>query len=78
MFKIAYSPPKKSTVIISLILLLIGIILGVIAFLGEASTLLPFLELFGLTAEEMCLLICFALSFLAWLLMYLGVKLRGF
>jgi len=74
----AYSPPKKTTIIYSLIILLIGLILGVIAFLGEATTIFPFLELFGYTAEEICLLISFALSFLAWLLMFLGVKLRGF
>ncbi len=74
----AYSPPKKTTIIISLIILLIGLILGVLAFLGEATTIFPFLALFGYTAEEICLLISFALSFLAWLLMFLCVKLRGF
>ncbi|MBD3254599.1 MAG: hypothetical protein GF383_05875 [Candidatus Lokiarchaeota archaeon] len=68
----SYSPPKKATVIMSLIILLIGILLGILGFFD----VIPRIN--GNNYNEYFVIAGFILSFLAWLIMYLGVRIRGF
>ena len=66
-----YSPPTKKTVLLSLVCVIIGIILGIIGFLG----LFPHSG--GIDWNQILVYIGFGLTFLSWLLMYLGVVLHG-
>ena len=74
---IAYSPPKKITIIISLLLLVLGFVFGIIAFLGYAGEWLSFLALGGYSARQVCYLLGFIFCGLAWFLIVLGVMVRG-
>jgi len=62
-----WSPPKKTTIIISLILELVGVLLGVIAL-----NYIP-----GLTLDIIYALIGFLLCLIGWFLMLLGVLFKG-
>lgn len=62
----SYSPPTKRTIIISFIILLVGIILGILAFLGVFKGF-----------NEWIIYIAFALIIFSWILMYIGVRFRG-
>jgi len=62
----SYSPPTKKTVMLSFICLLIGIVLGILGFLGLVGDL-----------SQIIVYIAFGLCFFAWLLMYIGVRFRG-
>ena len=66
-----YSPPTKNTVMLSLFCVLIGIILGILGFLN----LIPIKG--GVNWNDILVYIGFGLCFLAWLLMYIGVRLHG-
>jgi len=72
-----YSPPKKSTILFSFLIMFIGIILGVIGVMGQMSVLIPGTIIFGLDADQLFILIGFLLVIIAWLLMFLGVLFRG-
>ena len=63
-----YSPPKKATVMLSFLILIIGIILGICGVLNviKGGNISDYLIYAGL-----------GLCFLSWLLMWIGVKLRG-
>lgn len=63
----SYSPPTKRTILISFILLIIGLVLGLIGFLG----------LVALGYNRWLTYIGFGLIVLSWLLMYIGVRFRG-
>jgi hypothetical protein len=65
-----YSPPTKKTIILSLIILLIGLVIGVWEIYDGLS------KTVGIDSTYI-LLIGFILTFLSWLLMYIGVRLRG-
>ena len=67
----AYSPPTKKTVMFSLICVLLGIILGILGFLN----LIP--SAGGVNWNNIMVYIGFGLCFLAWLLMYIGVRMHG-
>ncbi|MFX1476836.1 MAG: hypothetical protein ACFFCI_01775 [Promethearchaeota archaeon] len=77
MIQIAYSPPKKITIIVSFLLLVLGMVFGIIAFLGYAGQWLSFLAIGGYSARQVCYVIGFGLCGLAWLLIVLGVMVRG-
>ena len=66
-----WSPPKKGTVIISLLLEIIGIICGIIGYLALA----PLYE--GLDLNPIIFYLGLGLTFFAWLLMFIGVKYKG-
>ena len=72
-----YSPPKKSTILFSFLIMFIGIILGVLGVMGQMSVLIPGTIIFGLDADQLFILIGFLLVIIAWLLMFLGVLFRG-
>jgi len=62
-----YSPPTKMTIIISLIILIIGFILGLVGLYVPAVK----------NWSEILVLIGLILCSLAWVLMLLGVLIRG-
>ncbi|MFX1393225.1 MAG: hypothetical protein ACFFAH_06565 [Promethearchaeota archaeon] len=62
----SYSPPTKRTIIISFLLLIIGIVLGLLGFLGLVKGY-----------NDIFIYIGFGLIVLSWLLMYIGVRFRG-
>jgi hypothetical protein len=65
-----YSPPTKATVILSLLILLIGIIIGIWEIYDGLSKMVN-------VSPNYVLLGAFILTFLSWLIMYIGVRLRG-
>ncbi len=73
----SYSPPKKVTVILSFIILALGIILG-LTFIFEPDVIY---DLFSdIPIEDFTktfMTICFSLTLIGWLLLYLGVRMRG-
>ncbi|MHA1106739.1 MAG: hypothetical protein ACTSPN_13640 [Promethearchaeota archaeon] len=77
-----WTPPKKSTVILSFIFMVLGLVLLIELLwtpMGFYSILpaLTFLEP-TLNSAEVWLIIGLFLIFFAWLLMVLGVRVRGF
>ncbi|MFW9866622.1 MAG: hypothetical protein ACFFEN_11045 [Candidatus Thorarchaeota archaeon] len=52
-------------------------VFGLIAFLGYANQWLSFLAIGGYSARQVCYVIGFGLCGLAWLLIVLGVMVRG-
>ncbi len=69
------SPPKNSTFYISMLLAVVGIILGFIGFF----MIDPFGMLFGgLALSEIMIIVGLILGFLGWLLLALGVSKTGF
>ncbi|MHA1657758.1 MAG: hypothetical protein ACTSUT_01375 [Promethearchaeota archaeon] len=71
----AYSPPKKATLIMSLILEIIGIIIGLMGLYGYC-TIIPIN--IGMDINQICVILGFVLTLIGWFILYLGVKLRGF
>jgi len=67
----AYSPPTKKTVMLSLLVLLIGIGIGIIEF-SDGS----FSASWGLSSM-LVMYIAFGLCLLSWIIMMIGVLLRG-
>ncbi|MHA1341093.1 MAG: hypothetical protein ACTSO2_14055 [Promethearchaeota archaeon] len=70
------SPPKKSTVIISLVLIIIGTIISLIGYLDflPADFINP---IQGYTTNQILFFGGFALSAIAWFLFFLGTRLKG-
>jgi hypothetical protein len=71
-----WSPPKKATVIISFIILLLGIVLFIYLLVGEIN-ILPDIPIGTFSKTTIYSMISIGLVFLAWLLMLLGVLVRG-
>ena len=73
-----YSPPKKSTITVSMVLVALGIVIGV---LGALKMIVPFLDSIGVTpawdVDGIFVITGLTLAGVAWFMMYLGVKLRG-
>ena len=69
-----YSPPKKATLIISLIFELLGIIIGLLGLYGYGY-LLPIS--LGMNNDTLFVIVGFLLTLIGWLIVYLGVRLRG-
>lgn len=61
-----YSPPKKATLILSLIFVLAGIILGLMALYGVV-----------ISKNDLYVVIGFGLTLIGWLIVYLGIITRG-
>ena len=75
----SYSPPKKVTVILSFIILMIGIIFGLI-YAYDPETIYDLFKDFikdPVDFAKIFLTACFILTLLSWLLIYLGVRVRG-
>ena len=68
-----WSPPKKITVVISLFLLVFGLLFGVVGV--GIIALPPLTEIFG--DNNILILVGLVLVFLAWLIVILGVTIRG-
>jgi hypothetical protein len=66
----AYSPPKKATIILSLLFLLIGIIIGIWEIYDGLSKTLNI-------NSNYILIGAFILTLISWLIMYIGVRVRG-
>lgn len=73
----AWTPPSKFTVILSFLCLAGGLFILVELFFA-LTNILPILALGTFTSEETWGIIGLALVFLAWFLMFLGVRLKGF
>ncbi|MFX1236524.1 MAG: hypothetical protein ACFFAS_01515 [Promethearchaeota archaeon] len=73
-----YSPPKKSTLLVSMVLEIIGLIIGITGAFGQIT---PYLEtIIGpdvINVDLICIITGFILTAIAWFIFYLGVKLRG-
>ena len=68
-----WSPPKKITVVVSLFLLVFGLLFGVVGV--GIIALPPLTEIFG--DNNILILVGLALMFVAWLVILLGVTIRG-
>lgn len=66
-----YSPPTKKTVLFSLLVILIGIGIGILE-LSDGS----FSASWGLSSMQV-MYIAFGLCFLSWIIMMIGVLVRG-
>ena len=66
----SYSPPTKKTIMFSFLVLLIGLVIGIMEIYdGLGKTL-------GVPSNYL-LLAGFILCFLSWLIIYIGVRVRG-
>lgn len=66
----SYSPPTKGTIIFSFLVLLIGLVIGIWEIYdGLSSTL-------GVPSNYL-LIAGFILCFLSWIIVYIGVRVRG-
>lgn len=66
----AYSPPTKATLIFSFLILLIGVIIGILEIYDGLSKTLNI-------PSNYILLAGFVLTILSWIIVYIGVRLRG-
>ena len=66
----SYSPPTKGTILFSFLVLIIGIGIGIYEIYDGLSATL------GVPANYI-LLAGFILCFLSWLIIYIGVRVRG-
>ncbi len=73
----AWTPPSKITVILSFLCVAAGLFILVELFF-TLTGILPVLALGTLSSTETWGIIGMALVFLAWFLMFLGVRLKGF
>ncbi|MFX1500121.1 MAG: hypothetical protein ACFFDH_04055 [Promethearchaeota archaeon] len=71
----AWTPPSKFVVIITLIFMVFGIFIFLDLHMNFWDSLLPTIEVFEINLWDLLILILF---FLTWFLFYLGVKLKGF
>ncbi len=69
------SPPKKFTVIISAILLVIGIIIGIVGLAAVGSSIPEFIPGFGGSGSVFIVGLCF--QGFGWFLLFMGTRLRG-
>ncbi|MHA1192524.1 MAG: hypothetical protein ACTSP9_09530 [Promethearchaeota archaeon] len=78
----AWTPPKKMTVILSFIFVVLGLILLIELTWRVMNfySILPALAFFEptLNSDEVWLIIGLFCMFFAWLLMVLGVRIKGF
>ena len=73
-----YSPPKKITVVVSFLLLVLGFLLVVsIYWIPEIWNSLQTITVPGLTAEQLWVTISLVLIFFSWLLFFIGINYRG-
>jgi len=73
----AYSPPKKITVVISFLLLILGFLLIIsIYWIPEIYNALPAIDI-GVSKIEFYVITALALVFLSWLLFFIGINYRG-
>lgn len=72
----AWTPPSKFTVVISFLFLAIGLFLFVELFFS-LTNILPALAIGTFTSNQWYGIIAMTCVFLAWFLMYLGVKMKG-
>jgi hypothetical protein len=73
---LAWTPPSKFTVILSLLILLGGLFVLIEVIFGVPGVL-PAFNLGTLSVNETWGLIGLILVFLSWLLMMLGVRVKG-
>ncbi|MBN2152157.1 MAG: hypothetical protein JW839_11970 [Candidatus Lokiarchaeota archaeon] len=69
------SPPKKVTVIISAILLLVGIAVGIVGVASTGSNIPEFVPGFGGGGSVFVVGLCF--QGFGWFLFFMGTRLRG-
>ena len=69
------SPPKKITVIISAILLVIGIVIGIVALAAADSSFPAFIPGFDGRGSVFIVGLCF--QGFGWFLLFIGTRLRG-
>ena len=73
-----FSPPKKSTIVVSMALEVLGIVIGVF---GALDMFIPFLSSIGVdpawNVDGICVITGLVLTGVAWFIFFLGVKLRG-
>ena len=72
----AWTPPSKLTVIITFLLLALGLFVLVELFFA-LTDILPALNIGTLTSVQWWGIIGMTLVFLAWFLLYLGVRMKG-
>jgi len=72
----AWTPPTKFTVILTFLLLAGGLFVLIELFFGLTGVLPP-LPLGTFTSTQVWGMIGMGLVFLAWFLMFLGVKMKG-
>ena len=77
----AWTPPKKSTYILSFIFMILGLVLFIEVYFQVMGlySYLPTLTFFTptLNSDEVWVIIALVLIFLAWFLMVLGVRVNG-
>ncbi len=69
-----YSPPTKSTVELSLLILIAGISLVITGYQESIKEELYFLDIH---ANVWCFYGGFLLALLSWLIMYIGIRTKG-
>ena len=69
------SPPKKITVIISAILLVIGIVIGIVGVASTGSSIPAFIPGFDGGGSVFVVGLCF--QGFGWFLLFMGTRLRG-
>ncbi|MFX1533544.1 MAG: hypothetical protein ACFFDI_04850 [Promethearchaeota archaeon] len=67
----SWSPPRKTTVIISFLVVLIGLVIGALGFLGYVDPILPGMD-------TLAMLVGLIIAFIGWFLLFLGVKMTNF
>lgn len=73
----SYSPPKKITVIISFLLLVLGFLLILsIYWIPDIYNALPAIDI-GFSKIEFYVIVALTLIFLSWLLFFIGIRYRG-
>jgi len=73
----AWTPPSKLTVIITFLLLAAGLFILVELFFAPLGGILPALNIGTFTSGQWWGIIGMTLVFLAWFLLYLGVRMKG-
>ena len=77
----AWTPPKKSTYILSFILMILGLVFFIEVYFQVMGlyTYLPTLTFLEptLNSDEVWVIIALFLMFFAWFLMVLGVRVKG-
>ncbi|NVM43320.1 MAG: hypothetical protein HWN79_00245 [Candidatus Lokiarchaeota archaeon] len=73
----AWTPPSKFTVTISFLFLAIGLFLLVDIIFGHLTGILPPIAIGTFSSDEWYGIIGMTCVFLAWFLMFLGVRMKG-
>lgn len=66
-----WSPPRKTTVSIYFLIVLIGIVLGFLGFMGVVDTILPGMDALAMLAGVI-------IAFIGWFILFLGVRISNF